>query len=51
MFNQMSRHYEKIKEHLGLDDALAPSSEDEKDSYICKYNCMVSPYLISEMIE
>ena len=36
MFNQMSRHYEKIKEHLGLDDALAPSSEDEKDNYICK---------------
>ena len=38
MFNQMSSHYEKIKEHLGLDEALAESSEDEQDKYIRKYN-------------
>jgi len=32
----MSKHYDGIKNTLGLDDALAPSSEDEKDEYICK---------------
>ena len=34
MFEVMSKHYEQIKDHLGLDEALAPSSEDEKDNYI-----------------
>ena len=38
MFEVMSKHYEQIKDHLGLDEALAPSSEDEKDNYIGKYN-------------
>ena len=33
-----ARHYEKIKEHLGLDEALAQSSEDEKDNYIRRYS-------------
>ena len=32
----MGTHYDAIKNQLGLDDALAPSSEDEKDDYICK---------------
>ena len=36
MFEVMSRHYEQIKDNLGLDEALAPSSEDEKDNYIGK---------------
>ena len=33
----MSEHYDKVKRGLGLDEALAPSSEDEKDDYICKF--------------
>ena len=37
MFEVMSRHYEQIKDNLGLDEALAPSSEDEKDNYIGKW--------------
>ena len=37
MFDSMAKHYEKIKEHLGLDEALADSSEDEQDKYIRKY--------------
>ena len=32
----MSTHYDALKQQLGLDEALAPSSEDEKDDYICK---------------
>jgi len=32
----MQNHYNAIKTQLGLDEALAPSSEDEKDDYICK---------------
>jgi len=32
----MSTHYDAIKTQLGLDEALAPSSEDEKDDYIRK---------------
>jgi hypothetical protein len=34
--NIMQNHYNAIKTQLGLDEALAPSSEDEKDDYICK---------------
>ena len=30
----MSKHYDHLKTNLGLDEALAPSSEDEKDDYI-----------------
>ena len=36
MLDIMSTHYDELKKGLGLDDALAPSSEDEKDDYICK---------------
>ena len=36
MFEVMSKHYDQIKNNLGLDSALAPSSEDEKDDYIVK---------------
>ena len=32
----MEDHYNEVKEKLGLEEALAPSSEDEMDSYICK---------------
>ena len=38
MLDIMSTHYDELKKGLGLDDALAPSSEDEKDDYICKYS-------------
>ena len=34
MYDIMSGHYEALKNQLGLDEALAPSSEDEKDEYI-----------------
>lgn len=34
MYDIMSGHYESLKNQLGLDEALAPSSEDEKDEYI-----------------
>lgn len=34
MFDIMSEHYNALKGQLGLDEALAPSSEDEKDDYI-----------------
>jgi hypothetical protein len=37
MFDIMSEHYNALKGQLGLDDALAPSSEDEKDDYIRKF--------------
>jgi len=36
MLDVMQTHYEGIKNQLGLDEALAPSSEDEKDDYIRK---------------
>ncbi len=32
----MSRHYQKIKHDLGIDEALQDSSEDEQDEYIGK---------------
>ena len=34
MFDIMATHYNDLKNQLGLDEALAPSSEDEKDDYI-----------------
>eukprot|EP00354_Favella_ehrenbergii_P003081 CAMPEP_0170455930 /NCGR_PEP_ID=MMETSP0123-20130129/3729_1 /TAXON_ID=182087 /ORGANISM="Favella ehrenbergii, Strain Fehren 1" /LENGTH=34 /DNA_ID= /DNA_START= /DNA_END= /DNA_ORIENTATION= len=34
MLDIMSTHYDALKNQLGLDEALAPSSEDEKDDYI-----------------
>ena len=34
MYDIMSGHYEALKKQLSLDEALAPSSEDEKDEYI-----------------
>lgn len=37
----MQTHYNAIKTQLGLDEALAPSSEDEKDDYICKYGLVL----------
>ena len=33
----MQDHYNKVKNDLGLEEALAPSSEDETDEYISKY--------------
>lgn len=33
----MKSHYAKIKENLGLEEALADSSEDEKDDYMRKW--------------
>ena len=36
MFGFMQEHYNKVKDNLGLEEALAPSSEDEMDNYICK---------------
>ena len=42
----MGNHYDSIKNQLGLDDALAPSSEDEKDDYICKCCLTVSDRLV-----
>lgn len=36
MFDIMSEHYNALKYQLGLDEALAPSSEDERDDYIQK---------------
>ena len=41
MFGVMTDHYAAIKNQLGLDDALAPSSEDEKDEYIRKWTTPV----------
>jgi hypothetical protein len=32
----METSYRQIKERLGIDEALADSSEDETDQYICK---------------
>lgn len=32
----MQVHYAKIKENLGLEEALADSSEDEKEDYMQK---------------
>ena len=34
----MQGEYNKIKQHLGLDEALADSSEDEQDPYIARKN-------------
>lgn len=34
MYGIMESHYTQVKDHLGLEDALAPSSEDEQDEYI-----------------
>jgi len=33
----MDASYRQIKERLGIDEALADSSEDETDQYICKF--------------
>ena len=33
----MTTHYDQLKQQLGLGEALAESSEDEKDDYICKW--------------
>jgi hypothetical protein len=33
----METSYRQIKERLGIDEALADSSEDETDQYICKF--------------
>jgi len=33
----MDTSYRQIKERLGIDEALADSSEDETDQYICKF--------------
>ena len=41
----MQTHYNAIKTQLGLDEALAPSSEDEKDDYICKYGLVLLIFL------
>ena len=32
----MTSHYDSLKQSMGLVEALATSSEDEKDEYICK---------------
>lgn len=34
MLDIMGTHYDALKQQLGLGEALASSSEDEKDSYI-----------------
>ena len=36
MYSVMQDHYNQVKVNLGLEEALAPSSEDETDEYICK---------------
>lgn len=33
----METSYRQIKKRLGIDEALADSSEDETDQYICKF--------------
>ena len=48
MFEKMQEHYNDVKLNLGLESALAPSSEDEKDDYISKYlGCVISAYTLS----
>lgn len=36
MLNIMSSKYDSLKQQMGLVEALAESSEEEKDEYICK---------------